>query len=223
MLRASGPAFVLILALMPAWAAAGVSVRRAEPSVKYRTFDPARPPADMPRFSPNEAAVTVCGFGFSAEPQYDVLSRQRGADGNWTVTVAVTNVSVFVRLTIVVWTPKGVSDKLKAHEEGHRKLDEMMYKRLADPAAQSAGEEMDGHQFTGTGATAAAAEADAIKGMFRQAGRDYLAASADINERVNADYDAITRHGTDPIPEADAIKQALDHYERDHPSDPSAK
>lgn len=161
--------------------------------------------------------MTACSSGFSAEPRYDVISRQRGPGGNWTATIACTGVSVYVRLTLIIWTPKGVSAKLKAHEEGHRKLDELMYKKLAEPAARAAGEEMDGHQFTGQGATAAKADADAVRSMFQQAGRDYLAQASAPNDKVNEIYDQITRHGSNDVPEADAIKQALEQFERDHP------
>jgi hypothetical protein len=204
-------------------ARADVSVRVALPGVHYRTFDPAKPPAEMPPLASREGAVTACSFGFSAEPHYDVITRWRGADGNWTATIAVTGVSVYVRLTVIVWTPKGVSAKLKAHEEGHRTLDEMMYKKLAEPAARAAGAEMDGYQFTGQGTTAAKAEADALRTMFKQAGHDYLAQCSDLNDQVNAAYDTLTRHGTSPISEADAIKQAVEQFERDHKADAQSK
>lgn len=200
-----------------AQAMAEVYVRHAAPEVRYRTFDPAKPPSNFPKQVSREGAVTVCSFPFYAEPRYDVISRQRDADGNWTATIACSGVSIYVRLDIVIWTPKNVSAKLKAHEEGHRKLDELMYKRLAEPAARAAGDDMDGHQFTGQGATASKAEKDAVQSMFQQAGRDYLARSSDLNDKVNETYDQITHHGTNNVPEADAMKQALDQFDRDHP------
>jgi hypothetical protein len=206
---------ILLLSLVPPSASAAVSVRKSAPSIHYRTFDPAKPPAEIAQGVPSEGAVTVCGFGFSAEPKYNVVSSDRGADGNWTAVVAVSDVAVYIRLSIVVWTPKGVAPKLKAHEEGHRKLDEMMYNKLADDAAQAAGAEMDGHQFTGTDTTAAKAEANAIQTMFQQAGRDYLAQTSAINEEINKMYDAITAHGTNDIAEAEAMKQAVEKYEKD--------
>ena len=199
-------------------ATAEVLVRDSAATVHYQTFDPAKPPANMPRLTPPEAAVTVCGFGFSAEPHYNVISRGRGADGNWTATIGVTGVAVYVRLNLVVWLPKDASPKLKAHEEGHRKLDEMIYKKLADQAAHAAGAQMNGNTFTGAGPTAAKAEADAVRKMFQQVGNDYLAHTAAINEQINLLYDEITRHGTDPISEADAMKQAIDQYDRQHPA-----
>ena len=205
---------ILIFASLPASAA--VSVRKSPPAVHYRTFDPAKPPAEIATNVPSEGAVTVCGFGFSAEPRYDVVSRERGADGNWSAVVSVSSVAVYVRLSVVVWTPKGVSPKLKAHEEGHRRLDEMMYKKLADDAAQAAGAAMDGHQFTGSGTTAAKAEANAIQTMFQQAGRNYLVQTSAINEEINRNYDSITSHGTNDILEAEAMKQAVARYENDH-------
>jgi hypothetical protein len=172
----------------------------------------------MPHLTGGEEAVTVCGFEFSAEPQYEMASRQRGADGNWTVEIAVNSVGVSVHQSIVIWTPKGVSAKLKAHEEGHRKLDEMIYKKLAENAARAAGADMDGHRFTGAGATVAAATNDAVQKMFQQAGADYLAQTATVNNEINTAYDSITRHGTNDVPEAEAIKQALERYDQNHPT-----
>lgn len=198
-------------------AMAEVYVRHAAPEVRYRTFDPAKPPPDFPKQVSGEAAVTVCSFPFYAEPRFDVISRQRTADGNWNATIACTGVSVYVRLNVVIWTPKNAAAKLKAHEEGHRKLDEMMYKKLAEPAARAAGEEMDGHQFTGQGATALKAENDAVQSMFQQAGHDYLAQASDPNDKVNESYDRITHHGTNNVLEAEAIKQALEQSDQKHP------
>lgn len=209
---------LLVISILASSALADVSVRVSATTVKYRAFDPAKPPAEMPHLTHGEEAVTVCGFEFSAEPQYEVASRQRGADGNWTVEIAVNGVGVYVRQSIVIWTPKGVSAKLKAHEEGHRKLDEMTYKKLAENAARAAGADMDGHRFTGEGATVAAATNDAVQRMFKQAGADYLAQTATVNNEINDTYDSITRHGTNDVPEAEAIKQAIERYDHNHPT-----
>jgi len=209
---------IIIIALMPAFAPAAISVKRATPTIQHKTFDPDKPPKDMPRLNEHEAAVTVCGFGFSAEPHYEIVSRERGADGNYSAVIAVSGVSVYVRMSIVIWTPKGVTDKLKAHEEGHRKLDELMYKKLAENAARAAGEEMDGHRFTGEGPTAAKAATNALQNMFQQAGRNYMAQTAALNEEVNNTYDALTQHGANEVTEADAMKQALEKYDHDHPA-----
>jgi hypothetical protein len=202
---------------MSASALAEVSVRKSPPAIQYKTFDPAKPPAELPHLAPPEVAVTVCGFGFSAQPTYEVVSRQRGADGNWTAVVAINGVAIYVRLSVVVWTPKGVSNKVKAHEEGHRKLDEMMYKKLAENAARAAGAAMDGQRFSGLGPTAEKAVANAIQAMFQQAGHDYLARTAAVNEEINVDYDAITQHGTNDVPESEAMTRAVTQYEHEHP------
>jgi hypothetical protein len=206
----------LFLSVLPSSALADVSVRVSATTVKYRVFDPAKPPAEMPHLSRGEAAVTVCGFEFLVEPQYEVVGQHRGADGNWTVEIAVHGVGVSVRQSIVIWTPKGVTAKLKAHEEGHRRLDEMMYKRLAQSAARAAGDEMDGHHFTGEGSSVAAAVNIAVQTMFQHAGADYLAQTAKPNDEINATYDSITAHGTNNIPEDQAIQQALERYDQDH-------
>lgn len=195
----------------------GIAVRKAAPSVHHQTFDPNKPPANMPKLAPPEAAVTVCSFGFSAEPSYDVVRRQREADGTFTAVISVNDVAVYVRLNIIIWTPKDASEKLKAHEEGHRKLDEMMYQKLAEDAARAAGAEMDGHQFTGHGKSEGRAVSDAVTSMFQQAGHDYLAQSSAINDQVNQAYDAITEHGSNDISVEQAIRQALEREGKGSP------
>ena len=210
-------AIVVIFCLSPL-APAGVVVQKSTPTSRYNVFDPDKPPREMPHLTPPEAAVTVCGFGFSADPRYDIVSRERGADGNWTAAIVGNGAIVYVRLSVVIRTPKGVSAKLKAHEEGHRKLDEMIYKKLAEDAALAAGAEMDGHRFTGEGPTAARAVANAVRNMFQQAGQVYLAQTAAVNNEINATYDAITQHGSNDVSEAEAIKQALERYAHDHPA-----
>jgi hypothetical protein len=195
--------------------AEAATVRTVPPTVQRKTFDPANPPAAMPHLTPPEAAVTVCEFGFSAEPLYDVTSRDRIADGTWSVTISVKSVAVRVRLGIVIWLPKDASDKLKAHEEGHRKLDEANYKRLAEDAAKLAAGEMEGAQFTGQGKTAWKAESDAIRSLFEKAGHTYLAHSEAENRRINEIYDQITAHGTNDVPESEAARQATEQYERE--------
>jgi hypothetical protein len=213
---------IILISCLSTPSQAEVLVRKSAPTVNYRTFDPDKPPAEMPKLNPAEIAVTVCGFGFTADPHYEIVGRQRGADGTWTAEIVGTGVIVYVRLSVVIWTPKGVTAKLKAHEEGHRKLDEMMYKKLAEPAAKAAGAEMDGHRFTGQGATANKAVTNAVQNMFQQAGQGYMKHTSAVNEEINLTYDAITRHGTNDIPEAEAMKQALERYEHDHPADGAA-
>lgn len=205
-----------MIPLLPSSAPAAVYVEKSATTVRYKVFDPAKPPADMPRLNPPEAAVTVCEFGLKFDPRGDVVSRERGPDGSWSVVIAVSAVSIYPRQNVVIWTPKGVSDKLKAHEEGHRKLDEMMYKKLAENGARAAGAEIDGHRFTGLGSTVARATADARQNMIQQLWRVYLAQTAAVNDEINNTYDAITQHGTNDIPEAQAIKQALERYDQDH-------
>jgi len=137
------------------------------------------------------------------------------ADGNWTVEIAANGISISVRQSIVIWTPKGVSAKLKAHEEGHRKLDEMLYKKLAESAARAAGAEMEGHRFTGEGSTAARATTSAVQNMFQQAGRVYLAQTEALSPRSTRP--TTPSPSTAPtISRTDAMKQALERYDRDH-------
>jgi hypothetical protein len=206
----------LFIALASVPVSAGVSVRTATPEVQYKTFDPDHPPADMPHLTPPETAVTVSRFDFHATPDWDVVSRTRGSDGNWTAVIVVNGVSIYPKLKIVVWTPKGVSKKLKAHEDGHRKLNELIFRQRAAEAARAAGAVMDGHQATGEGSTGAKAAASALQAIFQQAGDRYVAGTQAVSVEVNDIYDELTLHGTNDVPEEQAMTQALEIYNKKH-------
>jgi hypothetical protein len=208
---------LLVLVLLPALATANVTVNRQPPTVEHKTFDPAHPPAEMPHLQPGEAAMTVSMFRCQTRATYEVVSRKPSDAGSKAV-IDVTGVAFTLTLQIVIWLPEGASEKLKAHEEGHRKIAEKIYAERATQAARTAAKPIDGHRLAGQGADPRAAVNNAINPALTAAGDNYMKLTADISDQINNTYDQITEHGLAPIQEDEAIHQAFDRYEHGHPT-----
>jgi hypothetical protein len=213
---------LLLIAAIPSLALSNVTVKRDPPDVQYKTFDPANPPAEMPHLAPGEDAATAFSFRIQAGANSDVLDRKK-TDAGWSATVAVHGVTIAIQLHVVIWTPKGVGDKLKAHEEGHRKIAEKVYMDRAILEAKAAGAVIDGKRMSGDGPNWKTAAGNAIDGAINDVGKKYLQHTAAVATEVGDIYDALTQHGTNDKPEADAIREAFEKYEANHPATRPAK
>jgi hypothetical protein len=201
-------ALVLLSALSNAVCHARVIIKREPANIEYKTFDRAHPPEDMPHLDPGEDAVTVASFRCLDNAEYELFDHKRTDDGIAAI-VDVRNVTFTLQLHVVVWLPPGVSAKLKAHEEGHRKIAEMIYKDRALTAAKAAGAIIDGKRFTATAADLKTAVAKAINAAMQDAGQDYLKRTTNVADAINNAYDQITGHGLKKIGEDDAIREAF--------------
>jgi hypothetical protein len=208
---------LVLIVLLPAIATANITVKREKPTVQRKTFDPAHPPADMPHLEPGEAAVTASMFRCQAKGTYQIVSR-KSSDAGTTAVVYVSAIAYTLTLDIIIWTPEGCGEKLKAHEDGHRKLAEEIYNERATQAARTVGAAFDQHRLTGEGADLNAAMSAAINPPMTDLGANYMKLTADISNEINKTYDEITAHGLNPIAEDDAIHQAFSRYEHDHPT-----
>jgi hypothetical protein len=206
---------VLLLVACAAPAAAEVQLVPKPVEVKYHTFDPENPPAAMPALSPGEAAVCVSKFGASAELQYSQTTRHE-AKGKYSAELVVDDVRVEMTLQIDVWLPQGASGKLKAHEEGHRRIAERVYAEAAERAARSAAAKVHGRRFRAEAASAQKAEAAAAAALKEPQDaliQSYLDQTSRAGQKVQEAYDEITAHGTRiEVPEADAIRQAWERH-----------
>ncbi|MDB5295613.1 MAG: hypothetical protein JWO31_1596 [Phycisphaerales bacterium] len=201
-------------------AAAAVTVVRAPAVVTYRTFDPDMPPADMPKLNPGESAVCASAFRASAELKYTSTARppprSAGGAGRHKVDLAVDDVRLELGLTVDVWLPAGASEKLKAHEDGHRRIAERVYDEVAERAARAAATALDGRRLNTDGPTAQAA-ADAAEAALSKAQGDaiqaYLDGTSRAGQKVQDAYDAATSHGRRAeVAEGDAIRKAWDDH-----------
>jgi hypothetical protein len=146
----------LLILLSPSSApAATVKVVRKPAEVKYHAFDPQNRPAGMPALKRGEAAICVSEFGASAPVRYTHSTRRQQASGKHLTRITVDDLRLELALTVDVWLPDTASDKLKAHEEGHRRIAERVYDEVADRAARAAADKLAAADpLDGEGATA---------------------------------------------------------------------
>ncbi len=164
-----------------------------------RSFDPARPPAEMPHLHPGEAAVTQSDFRCSANAGYRRAAGERH--------VIITDVSIHVSLATLVWLPTDPKGKLIDHEQGHRRIAEIVYDD-AEKAAADAARPLIGQRVDVSGLDDEGIEAK-INAILQTASQTYLSAIAGRSGRVNEVYDAITDHGRAKIDEKTAIERAF--------------
>ena len=107
-------AMILILSVAPA-ALAQIEVDRKPPTSTTRTFNPSRPPKEMPPLRPGEAAV--CESKFLCQVQVEVeITTVEGEKP----TCKIAGVKSELRLDVVMWLPTDVTPKIRAHLAARR-------------------------------------------------------------------------------------------------------
>lgn len=202
---------VLAIASSATPAAADVRVTKRPAEVERRTFDPFSPPDDLPPLKPGEAAVTTyrfdCDTSLSA-----AASKYPLAGGGCRTTLSVQGVRLVLRLRVTVWLPEGASDKLWAHEDGHREIAERMY-LSAEAAAHRAADRADGRRVVGEGDDCEKAANERLNELAKQIGEQYRELVIAPTKRVQDVYDELTAHGANADPaEKAAIKAAFERY-----------
>ncbi len=119
------------------------------------------------------------------------------------------HVTLKLSMTVTIWLPEGASDRLKAHEEGHRQLAEMFYAD-AEKAARKVAATVAGKSVSGEGNDIEAAGKAAIEMVNKSLCDQFLKIVADPCERAQAAFDWITDHGRKEKPAAkEAVEMAL--------------
>jgi hypothetical protein len=201
---------IAVLTLGAATARGAVTVQKKPAVVEYKTFDPNDKPAEMPPLNPGELAVTSSQFDCAAEVQI-LPRRSKTRGGRHAMSYTVNGVKMMIELKVVVWNPANATEKLKAHEEGHREISETIYK-TAEAQAKAVAQKLDGRRIVGEGDTPAAAQKaadEAMQAANKQVCEDYMELTSRAGLRIQAAYDDLTGHGTRPIAEKDAIQQAF--------------
>ncbi len=179
-----------------------VTVDVTPPQIARRTFDPANPPAQMPRLTPPEVGTCVFKFDCTMETQ---------ASGSEQGTARVTKVQVRTGLTITIWTPVGGPERVVNHEEGHRRICEIYYSPARD-IAERIGWQAVGAPLSGGTQPELEHELDVLQ---KHSIVEFLRDTATRCEYAQRRFDAITNHSMNPIPESTAIAQAI-LEERNH-------
>ena len=184
-----------------------VTVQRAQATVSTHTYDPAHPPPQMPATQPDEAGVTVSEFSCVALVGGQITDHADTAS-DARVTVKVAAVHIDLKLNIAEWMDALAPQKIWAHEDGHRDIALLFYRR-SDLVAASIAHAWIGKSLTASGPDAKSAAKQAVTQAAQKITDDYMIQVRDQSELVQEAYDRITAHGTNDVDEYDAIQQAL--------------
>jgi hypothetical protein len=190
--------------LLGAGAADGAVLVTVEPPAVTRVeFDPRKPPAGQP--PGGLAGSGSCRSLFEIEA--GILSSIKMLAPT-TVRAYPANFDITTRLKVTIYMPHDAQDELRAHEEGHRAIAEHYY-RNAELAAREAAASVQSRSFDAGGVDRTAAE-HAVAELVRAALRDAFMENIQARSAAgNARYDAITRHGQEPLAATDAVVAAI--------------
>lgn len=187
-----------------AWAQRSVVRVHRERSVVQRIeFDPNAPPRGMPKLTPPEAGVCNTTFELETAVNYTAEPLTRSA-----VLITVAELDLTTRVTFDIYSVAGAPQKLRDHEEAHRKIGEYYYRNSA-AAAERIARALIGERFEGTGATEDAAQKNAVEKVLASIETDYMALTRDRSAAANVRFDAITKHGLEAIDSNTAIARAV--------------
>ena len=180
-----------------------VTVTVEQPTVARVDYDPRKLPDDMPSGGADGGALchTVFEIESRIASSIEMLTPT-------TVRAYPADFEIVTRLKVTIYTPRTAPDQLRAHEEGHRTIAEHYYRNAAT-AARDAAASVQSRSFEADGLDRAAAE-QAVGALMRAALRDAFMRQTQVRSaRANARYDAITRHGLEPLEATDAVVAAL--------------
>jgi hypothetical protein len=161
----------------------------------------------MPKLDPGEAALCQMNFNCEVRVKYEVLEQDRSGAGA-TAAARVRRIHMTLTLHNKIYIPRGGSAKIRAHEEGHRIINERAFED-AERVARAAAMDVLTQTWRGTGADATAAAKAATDVAVKRLCDEYLAGTADKATRIGQIYDELTSHGRNTkLTEADAIRQA---------------
>ena len=187
-----------------AWAQrSAVRVHRERPVVQRIEFNPSAPPRGMPKLTPPEAGV--CNTTFELETGVSYVVEPLTAS---TVLITVSELDLTTRTTFDIYSVADAPQRLREHEEAHRKIGEYYYRNAA-AAAERIARALIGERFAGTGATEDAAQKNALEKVLASIETDYMARTRDRSAAANVRFDAITNHGLAAIEASTGIARAV--------------
>lgn len=210
--RATLLPLLLLLAASPSAAQAAVKVEKTTPVVERKIFDPNDPPKDMPPRKGEEAALCVYEMTCPTNISVEAVARV-GPGDKTTVLFNVRGVTCTLGLKVTIWVPSNATEKLIAHEDGHREIAERWYEK-ADAVIRTAAGKIDGKRAVGQNRSIDEAQriaGEQLKALNQQIADAFKSQVTDPADRVQALYDEITEHGKRATPdERTAIRQAFD-------------
>lgn len=179
-----------------------IVVKKAPATVARRTYDPRRPPKQMPPLIPGEAGL--CHYEFTTDIQAggdtDVL-------GPGKVNITIDTVEINLSLPITIFTLADVPKRIIEHEEGHRQICEYYYAN-ADVYARRAAQACMGKTFSGQGKDKQSAVDDAMDKAISGIRNEIMDQTRVRCVACNTRYDDITNHSRNPGSQAEAAAKA---------------
>jgi hypothetical protein len=203
---------LMLLNQQPDATAWPIVVDRQPPTSDRTLFDPADPPPDMPTLHPGEAALCQFNFNCTVNLKYELVEQSAG-NSSFNVSAHIRQVRVTLTLHNKIYIPRGGNAKIRAHEEGHRIINERVYEE-AEQVARAAAMEVLTLTWRGSGDDRETAGKAATDEAVKHLCEAYLAGTAGKASRIGEIYDELTNHGRNTrLTEADAIRRAFAQYE----------
>jgi hypothetical protein len=207
----------VVQAEMTRAAAAAVVVRCASPVIDYSYYDTAhpRPPSDLPGSARSDdfAAATYRQFG--CQPDFSVRSIQKRAGGQFHVEFET--VTIFLNLSVSITLPDNPSPLLRAHEEGHRSINEHFY-ACGEQAARRIGDLLGARGVDVRAKDSEAAKRIALSTAQKTVREEYRKCITDPAGLANQHYDQLTNHGRNNIDSGQAAQEAISRFEPQLPN-----
>ncbi|MBI1270127.1 hypothetical protein GC174_06825 [bacterium] len=184
-----------------------ITVDKAPPTVRICYFDPRHPPRELPRLRAGERGVTVARYSRVFNFDIDLVSEKREG-GSTRVIVVPKSAAIKLSLPIAIWVPEHAPRKLLRHEDGHRRIHETVYKD-AGALIRFYGERLQRARFAGRGADSRQAVVNAYRALGEDLSSIYERYVYDYSRAVSEEYDRLTGHGTNAMPEEEAIEKAF--------------
>lgn len=182
-------------------AQAEVTITKVPVNVSTQTFDPRRPPRNMPPLTPPEEAV--CASDFLSDASVGGQAEQTDATHG---RLTINKINVTLQLDITIWLPPNPPKTTVDHEDGHRQISEYYY-RNAEMVARRIGERFIGKVIDLNGRDLRKLVSAALKQAGAEITNEYNKQMP--VETTQARYDSITEHSRSDIRVADAVALAL--------------
>jgi len=183
-----------------------ISVEIANPSVEYTYYE--RTSSRPPEVPEGMSAVTRHSFRCNTDLSFQ-SNKTPGPEG---FRFRFQKVKVSLELPILITLPENPSPRLRAHEEGHRKIHEHFYE-LGAQAAQLAGQAILDKDVTSKEKDYEAAKTDAVAQAGKAVQAEYWKYTKEPAEQAGQYYDEITGHGRNPLDADLAAQEAIARYE----------
>jgi hypothetical protein len=192
----------------------GVIVEMSPPQIQRHSFDPANPPAEMPKLNPAEVGTCVyqigCATDLHAAGTRVVLGRNPAA--------RVSSIKIKGHLRVTIWTPINCPPKILAHEEAHRAICERYY-RPASEIARRIGAAVLGRSLN-VPISDDQGVATAMKQIQDSVVAEFMTATMTRCEIAQERFDAITQHSINPIGASEAMARAIAEESAQGPTRP---